>query len=461
MKTATRDLERMIIGSMVNLSDMSGKQAQKAFGMIKVNMFSDPNNRLIFDYITRLVKSNKHLDTMEINSLLENDNSYQEGFTYFPEIVRNNRTTANLIEYCRDLRKRAQKRFALSKLSDALIELQDDHNDRTDEIMAGLGSFVDEFISKQSDEKGLVHISDIMPKFIKQSMERFENPESFRGMTTGIEQLDNLLYPKMVRKGTLMVVGARPKMGKTMLLNKIANHSAIGLNKATIIFSMEMLQDEVVERAIADESKIGTEIFYSGAKSEHEWGVIGEVTSRLKSSNLYINDQAGLTLAQIKSQSRSVAKRHSVGFICIDYLTLMEGEKAERNDLSYGIITKGLKALAKELECCVLLLTQLNRGLENRANKRPMPSDSRDTGQIEQDADYWLGLYRESVYNKDISDDYKGFTELELRLNRHGNTGTCYLNMSKGSFNEIDVNEYAKMDHQIKQNESQKGGYDG
>jgi replicative DNA helicase len=257
-----------------------------------------------------------------------------------------------------------------------------------------------------------------------------------------------------------MVVGARPKMGKTMLLNKIANHSAIGLKKATIIFSMEMLQDEVVERAIADESGINSNIFYSGAKHESDWGVVGEATSRLKTSNLYINDQAGLTLNEIKSQSRQVARKHDVGFICVDYLTLMNGEKAERNDLSYGIITKGLKALAKELECCVLLLTQLNRGLENRSNKRPMPSDSRDTGQIEQDADYWLGLYRESVYNKNVSEDHKGYTELELRLNRHGNTGTCYLNMNNGRFEEIEVNQYALMDHQSKQ-EEKTGGYDG
>lgn len=449
MKTAIKDLERMIIGAMIQLSDMSGKQAQMAFNMIKPNMFTDPDNRIIFDYISRLVKGNKHLDPMEINSLVENDNSYQQGFTYLPELVRNNRTTANLVEYCRDLRKRAQKRFAVSTLSNALMELQDDHSDRTDEIMGGLGSFVDDFISKRSDQKGLVHISDIMPKFLEQSEKRLTNPDSFKGMTTGIEQLDALLYPKLTRGGTLMIVGARPKMGKTMLLNKIANHCAIRLGLACPIFSMEMLEDEVVERSISDESGINSNIFYKGGH-DSEWGAVSDATSRLNKSNLYINDKAGLTLSEIKSQCRQVARKHKIGFICIDYLTLMEGEKAERNDLAYGLITKGLKALAKELECCVLLLTQLNRGLESRQNKRPMPSDSRDTGQIEQDADYWLGLYRESVYNKDVPEGFKGYTELELRLNRHGNTGTCYLNMNNGRFEEISVNDYAKMDHQTK-----------
>ena len=452
MKTGFEDLEKMIIGSMVNLSDMSGKQAQKAFNMLKPGMFTNPNHRLMFDYISRLVKANKHLGAIEINSMLENDNSYQEGFTYFLEITRQNTTTANLVGYCRDLRDRAQKRFAMSKLSDVLMELQDDNFDRTSEIMAGLGSFVDEFVSKRTDEGGLKHISDILPKFLEQVDQRQGDPDSFKGMTTGIEQLDDLLYPKYVRQGTLLVVGARPKMGKTMLLNKIANHCTIELGLACPIFSMEMLEEEVVERAIADESGISSNIFYSGG-TDSDWGFVSEATSRLNKSNMYICDDAGMTLAQIKSQCRQVARRHQIGFICIDYFTLMTAEKADRNDLGYGLITKGLKALAKELKCCVVLLTQLNRGLENRSNKRPMPSDSRDTGQIEQDADYWLGLYRESVYNKDVGEDYKGYTELELRLNRHGGTGTAYLNMNKGRFEEISVNDYAKMDHNLQQGE--------
>lgn len=452
MKTAIKDLERMIIGAMTNLSDMSGKQAQIAFNMIKPNMFTEPTHRLMFEYISRVVKANRHIDAMEINSMLESDNTYHESFTYYLEIVRNNKTKANLLGYCKDLRERAQKRFALSKISDVLMELQDDHQDRTNEIIAGLGSFVDEFVSKRSDDAGLKHISDILPKFMEQVDNRMNDPESFRGMTTGIEQLDNILYPKLVREGTLMVVGARPKMGKTMLLNKLANHCAVELGLACPIFSMEMLEDEVVERSISDESGVSSNIFYQGG-SDSDWGKVADASARLQKSNMYICDKAGMTLGEIRAQCRTVARKHKIGFICVDYLTLMEAEKADRNDLGYGLITKGLKALAKELKCCVVLLTQLNRSLEGRANKRPMPSDSRDTGQIEQDADYWLGLYRESVYNMNVSEDHKGYTELELRLNRHGRGGTCYLNMNQGRFEEITVEKYALMDHQNKLNQ--------
>lgn len=454
MKTSDNDLEQLVIGSLMNLGDISCNNGRKAFDLVKPSMFINPNNKVIFENISKLVKANRAIELIELNSLVESDGTYQEGFTYLPSLHRNVAGFSNLLSYAKQLRERAQKRFAMQKISDVLMELQDDHTDSTKDIMAGLGSFVDGFVSKQTNEQGLRHISDIMPKFLEAVDNRFDNPEKFAGHTTGIEQLDDILGAKKLRKGTLFVVGARPKMGKTMLKSKLVNHFAIRLNTAVLDYSMEMLEDEVVERAIADDSGVSTDIFYRGSSKQDDWGLVGDATARLNKSNLYINDKTGLTLAEIKAEARMTHRKHKVGLIAIDYLTLMKAEKAERNDLAYGEITKGLKGLAKELECVVMLLTQLNRGLEGRSDKRPMPSDSRDTGQIEQDCDYWVGIYREAVYSKDVPDNMKGYTEIELRLNRHGDVGRCYMDMNNGRFEEIDVQKYALMDH-MKQNQIQ------
>jgi len=447
MKTSDTELEKMVLGGLMILSDLSGDIGSKCLNIIKPNMITDINHKIIYENIRKITLSGRVIEIIELSESVTKDNSYRQNWTYVGEVYKNTGSAANLLNYCVELKSRAQTRFAVNKLNETLVMLTNNGEKDVNGIMGGLGSFVDEFVNKRSDGNGLKHISEIMPNFLDTVNDRFENPDKFKGMTTGVKQLDNILYPKMVRPGTLFVVGARPKMGKTMLLNKIANHSAIELKLATPIFSMEMLEEEVVERAIADESGLSSDIFYNGTSVQSDWGVIGETTSRLNKSNLYINDKAGLTLAEIKSQCRSIARKHKVGYILVDYLTLMESEKAERNDLGYGLITKGLKSLAKELKCCVVLLTQLNRGLESRSNKRPMPSDSRDTGQIEQDADYWVGLYRESVYNDNVPEDMKGYTELEVRLNRHGGVGKCYLNMDKGSFREIELNQYALMDH--------------
>ena len=451
MRTSDFDLERLVIGGLVELSDISGETGQKAFSMVKAGMFLDPDHRIIFENITKIVKSNKVIEIIELNSMVESDHSYQQGFTYLPSLIKDNRSFANLLGYCRTIRERAQKRFAITKLSGALMELNDDHNDNTKSIMSGLGSFVDEFVSKQSNEQGLRHITDIMPKFLDAVENRLEDPDKFAGHTSGFDQLDNIMGVKKLKKGSLFVVGARPKMGKTMFKSKMVNHFAVDLNTAVLDYSMEMLEEEVVERAIADNSGVSTDIFYKGGK-DSDWGLVSDATSRLNKSNLYINDKTGLTLGEIKAQARMVHRKHPVGLVAIDYLTLMKAEKAERNDLAYGEITKGLKGLAKELQCVVLLLTQLNRGLESRQDKRPMPSDSRDTGQIEQDCDYWLGIYRESVYNENVPENMRGYTEVELRLNRHGGTGKAFLNMNCGRFEEVSLQDYARMDHMTKNN---------
>lgn len=233
---------------------------------------------------------------------------------------------------------------------------------------------------------------------------------------------------KRIVRGSLFVIGARPKMGKTTLYTQMGVNCATVENEPALMFSLEMPEGQMVEKITAQKGRISPNLFYPDMTKE-DYGYRGDWNGDLKkatgvmgalidTNNLLIDDTPGISLAHVMAESRRIKReRGKVGMILVDYLTLMTADKAERNDLAYGLITKGLKTLAKELDCVVVLLTQLNRELEKRTNKRPLPSDSRDTGQIEQDCDYWLAIYREGAYDENAN---QSDTELLLRLNRHG-----------------------------------------
>jgi replicative DNA helicase len=283
-------------------------------------------------------------------------------------------------------------------------------------------------------ESGLTHIKEIAKDWFSELNDRKDNPENYAGLSTGIQSLDDVLGCKLLVKGSLFVVGARPKMGKTAFLEKITGHIGLELNKPVAIFSLEMPNFQLYERFLSSNSRVNSQLFHAVKLTESQWQNTSSAMGRLNQAKIYMDDTPAITIQHLKKECRKLAKIEPLGMIAVDYLTLMKAGKADRNDLAYGDITKELKNLAKELDCVVLLLTQLNRNLEQRADKRPVPADSRDTGQIEQDCDYWMGLYREAVYDDLLPDEKKGYTEGILRLNRHGGVGTGYMNMVNGYF---------------------------
>lgn len=254
----------------------------------------------------------------------------------------------------------------------------------------------------------------------------------------------------------------------TTLYGQMALNCAITEEKPALLFSLEMPGDQILEKLVGQKSGVNPNIFYMPATKEADDQYQGDydgdfkkaiaVAGRLSEIDmLYIDDTPGLSLAHIVSESRRVKReKGAVGMILVDYLTLMTAEKADRNDLAYGMITKGLKNLAKELGCIVVLLTQLNRELEKRNNKRPLPSDSRDTGQIEQDCDYWVGIHREGAFDDSVP---PGETELILRLNRHGNTGTVFCNQYNGAIYDTDQQAAEATRRGREQQPKKKGGF--
>lgn len=253
----------------------------------------------------------------------------------------------------------------------------------------------------------------------------------------------------------------------TTLYTQMGINCATVENEPALMFSLEMPESQMVEKITAQQSRLSPNVFYPDMQKEDygyrgDWNNdIGKATqimgALIDTGNLLVDDTPGITLSHIVAESRRIKReRGKVGMILVDYLTLMTADKAERNDLAYGLITKGLKMLAKELDCVVVLLTQLNRELEKRPNKRPLPSDSRDTGQIEQDCDYWLAIYREGAYDENVN---QSETELLLRLNRHGETGVVHCEQRNGIIYDIDQESAQARAAERQAKPNKKGGF--
>lgn len=364
----------------------------------------------------------------------------------------------------------AMERYGISRLTEA-TELLYSRNgmSATQKYEAIQGIFTQlADHSKTGSRRGLRSFGEVMDDWVADLEKRFDPSGEQRGMSTGIPSLDRLLAPKGLVKGSLFVIGARPKMGKTTLYGQMAINCAVREKKPALMFSLEMPGDQILEKLVGQRSGVNPSIFYMPATDDADDQYQGDYDGDFKKAiatagrlseidMLYIDDTPGLSLAHIVSESRRIKREKGcVGMILVDYLTLMTAEKADRNDLAYGMITKGLKNLAKELGCVVVLLTQLNRELEKRVNKRPLPSDSRDTGQIEQDCDYWVGIHREGAFDDSVP---PGETELILRLNRHGSTGTVYCNQINGAIYDTDQQAAAAERRGREQQPKKKGGF--
>ncbi|EGG8010323.1 AAA family ATPase [Salmonella enterica] len=464
------EAEQAVIGGLL-LDDDSSERVQKVLAMLKPDSFYSRPHKILFEEITRMHREQKPVDGLTLFDELERKSLTVSvgGFAYIADIAKNTPSAANVVAYAMRVRETAMERYAINRMTEA-TELLYSRNGMTatqkyEAIQAIFTQLTDH--AKTGSRRGLRSFGEVMEDWVSDLEKRFDPSGEQRGMSTGISSLDRMLSPKGLVKGSLFVIGARPKMGKTTLYSQMAINCAVHEKKPALMFSLEMPGDQILEKLVGQKSGVNPNIFYLPATNDADDGYQGdydsdfnraiETANRLSEIDLlYIDDTPGLSLAQIVSESRRIKRENGcVGMILVDYLTLMTAEKADRNDLAYGMITKGLKNLAKELDCVVVLLTQLNRALESRTNKCPLPSDSRDTGQIEQDCDYWVGIHREGAFDDSVP---PGETELILRLNRHGNTGTVYCIQENGAIYDTDQQSAEMRRREREEPQSKKKG---
>ncbi|WP_076734885.1 DnaB-like helicase C-terminal domain-containing protein [Cronobacter sakazakii] len=454
------EAEQAVLGSVMVAPDSDN--VQKVLGFLNADMFYSRQHGRIFAALQGLNAKGKALDMLTLSDALEMQGELEQvgGFAYLADISRNTPSAANVMHYANVVKDKSTERMAIEQATQMLEVLYSRSGMTTAqklEAVQALAMKVDDK-AKTGNHRGLMTFRDAFNKWTYQVGERLEGNPSSVGLTSGIEALDEMLEPKRIVRGSLFVVGARPKMGKTTVYQKMAIHCALVENLPTLAFSLEMPTEQLVERIISQHSRVKSDVFYQNGYNENQFAqALAMGTQIADSNNLYIDDTPGLSLAHIVSESRRIKReRGEVGMVLVDYLTLMAAEKADTEAQAYGIITKGLKVLAKELNCVVVLLTQLNRGSEARANKRPLPSDSRSTGQIEQDCDYWLGIYRESEDDDTVN---PAETELLLRLNRHGNIGTVYVEQRNGILYDIDQQEARFRREERERKPNKKGGF--
>lgn len=465
------EAEQAVIGGLL-LDDDSSERTQKVLSILKPESFYSRPHKVLYEEMTRMYREQKPVDGLTLFDELERKGLTESvgGFAYIAEIAKNTPSAANIVAYAMQVRETAMERFGIQRMTEA-TELLYARNGMTAtqkyEAIQSLFTQLSDH-AKTGSRKGLRSFGEVMDDWVSDLEKRFDPSGEQRGMSTGIPSLDRMLAPKGLVKGSLFVIGARPKMGKTTLYSQMAINCAIREKKPALMFSLEMPGDQILEKLVGQKSGVNPSIFYmpvtDNADEAYQGDYDGDFKKALNTAHrlseidmLYIDDTPGLSLAHIVSESRRMKREKGcVGMILVDYLTLMTAEKADRNDLAYGMITKGLKNLAKELGCVVVLLTQLNRELEKRVNKRPLPSDSRDTGQIEQDCDYWVGIHREGAFDDSVP---PGETELILRLNRHGNTGTVYCNQVNGAIYDTDQQQAAMKRREHEDKPKKKGGF--
>lgn len=455
------EAEQSVIGGLL-LDDDNSERVQKVLAMLKPESFYLRVHQIIFAEIRQMLRDNKPVDGLTLFDSLESKGLIEQigGFAYIGQIAKNTPSAANIVAYAASVRESAMERYGIQRMTEATELLYARNGMSAVEKYEAIQSIFTQLTdhSKTGSRRGARTLADVADDWIAEVEKRFDPNQRSRGLSTGIKSLDEMLEPKGLVRGSLFVIGARPKMGKTTLYSQLAINCALNEKLPSIMFSLEMPDKQILERMIGQASGVNTDIFYRGAGRDEEFAIANaRLAEMVESQNLYIDDTPGASLSHIIAESRRIKReRGKVGMVLVDYLTLMTAEKADRNDLAYGLITKGLKNIAKELECVVVLLTQLNRDLEKRVNKRPLPSDSRDTGQIEQDCDYWMGIYREGAYDENYP---QGDTELLLRLNRHGSGGVVYCEQRNGAIYDCDQIQAEMKRRDREQKPKNKGGF--
>ena len=394
--------------------------------------FYKPANKIVFKTMLSLFKKGEPIDATTMVSALTNQGQIKEigGLNYVVELVNSTPTSKNVEHYAKIVKEKATLRRVIADLSDSLSSAYQGDVSIGDLIAKTEKSMLD--ISNQNTGTGFRNVADILDTHMQMVETRSQTDGFVTGLSTGFVGLDKITTG--LHEGNLIILAARPAMGKTALALNIAKYVATMERKPSIIFSLEMSAEELIERMVASEGMVPGYHLKTGNLSTDEWKRLVQAQSNLYDTPIFVDDTAGIRISEIRSNARKLAQEMGdLGVIIIDYLQLITGAKGENRQQIVSEISRELKILAKDLRVPVIALSQLSRSVEQRQDKRPMLSDLRESGSIEQDADIVAFLYRDAYYQKEHADSQEAnnVTELILEKNRHGSLGTVKLYFHK------------------------------
>ncbi len=388
--------------------------------------FYHNSHQVIFSVITDLFTQNQPIDLVTLTNRLREKNKLEKagGASYLASLVATVPLAVNVKFYAKIIHDKACLRRLIQK-SQAIVQKCFDDGGNVDEVL----DFAEEAIFQVSENKikpSFYQLSQIIEKSIEAIEERQGKRSLITGVETGFTRLDQMTSG--LQKSDLIILAARPSMGKTAFALNLARNAAVGANVPTAVFSLEMSKEQLSLRMLCSEARVDSSKIRTGFFTDDDWLRITDAASLLASAPIFIDDSADISALEVRAKTRRLKMEHDIGLVVIDYLQLMKTRASnERRDLEISEMSRSLKNLAKELELPVIALSQLNRKLEERSDKRPQLSDLRESGALEQDADLVAFIYRDEVYNKEENNPNKGTAELIIAKQRNGPTGKVHL----------------------------------
>lgn len=404
----------------------------RAWDEIAERLVSDDFYRLehrdVFNAMGRLAEESRPLDVVTLSEELESHDRLGRvgGLSYLAELARNTPSASNIRAYADIVRERATLRKLITAANQIAEGAFNPQGRTADELVNEAERLVFQISESRPKSGGAIGMSDLLSKAVDRIDELFNLKGQMTGLSTGFRDLDDMTSG--LQPSDLVIVAGRPSMGKTTFAMNLVEHAVVSSDKAVVVYSMEMPADSLMLRMISSLGRIDQTRVRNGQLEDEDWPRLTSAVNLLKDKRLYVDDTAALSPNEMRSRTRRIAREAGgVGLIMIDYLQLMQVPgMSENRTAEISEISRSLKGLAKEFNCPVVALSQLNRSLEQRPNKRPVMSDLRESGAIEQDADLITFVYRDEVYNKDNPDN-KGLAELIIGKQRNGPIGTVHM----------------------------------
>jgi replicative DNA helicase len=408
-------------------------------GVLSDKDFYRPEHALIYKVITRLVGDNHPADVITVHDAIKSEQGGDlVSVDYLNSLAQNTPSSANIKGYADIVRDRSILR-RLIEVSDSIVNsafVPEGRSVRT--LLDEAESRILQIGEDGSRKADYLEIEPLLRSVVARIDELYnrQGGSDITGIATGFIDLDK--QTSGLQKGDLVIVAGRPSMGKTSLALNIAENVALSEGLPVVIFSMEMSGEQLASRLLGSVGRVDQSRMRTGKLQEDEWPRVTDAIARLSNTQILIDETGALSSLELRARARRIARNFggTLGLVVIDYLQLMSGSGSENRATEISEISRSLKSLAKELQCPVVALSQLNRGLEQRPNKRPIMSDLRESGAIEQDADVIMFIYRDEVYHPDTTTD-KGMAEIIIGKQRNGPIGTVRLSW-QGPYTKFD-----------------------
>jgi replicative DNA helicase len=416
---------------------LENEALNRVLEVIQEGDFYRESHRKIFAAILQLYERNEPADLITLSEVLKKREEFEAvgGIEYLNSLVNSVPTAANITYYAKIVKEKSILRKLINRATEIISQGYGGSGD-VDEFLDRAERSIFE-ISEDRIRPSFYPIKDIIKSSFKTIEKLYEKRQLITGVPTGFAKLDELTSG--LQPAELIIVAGRPSMGKTAFALNIAQHAAIEAQVPAAVFSLEMAKEQLALRMLCSEAKVDAHRLRGGFLSESDWPKLTRAAGNLSEAPIFIDDTPGLTALEMRAKSRRLKKEHNLGLVIVDYLQLMRGRPdSDTREQEISDISRSLKSLAKELNVPVIALSQLNRRVEERGDRRPQLSDLRESGAIEQDADVIIFLYRDEVYSK--SEDNKGKAEIIIGKQRNGPTDkfelafldkyTCFENLS-------------------------------